>query len=295
MCVGTIERVVHRVAALRPDSLGSPALWSVVPWMARSLRELSTTPFARFVSVLTTIIGIAPSCSDLVRHRSAPGMRRLVWALFNTSLTCVLLAMRVDRFAVLLPLMPAALLAGEVPGPSCWFSIATVFCLFPVLVEEKLGLVYVVSTSVFAATCGICFRRELFYLPLPWVEQADNADPRGIRHGIRMVDATTYLRVALMIAGGIHVFAAVSSSSVSSEGEPALWLRAHYAFSCFFLCLAWMYGNWYQWMLPTEEDQDDLSAFMDRDGDSQDCSGIHHDHQHQQRDRELAVPPKKAD
>ncbi|GBG27436.1 Dolichyl pyrophosphate Man9GlcNAc2 alpha-1,3-glucosyltransferase [Hondaea fermentalgiana] len=253
-CVGVVRRVIRRVAALPQDNVGSPALWSVFPPLTKLANRLPAL-WVRGVGVFTTIAGLAPSCVDLVRRGVAPGMRRLVWALFNSSLTFVLLATRVDRLAVLLPLMPAALLVGEAPGPSCWFSVMAVFTLSPMLVSEGLGLAYIVSTSVFAGTCAICFRREIFYLPLPWVAaRSDAADLDGMRHGMRMVDATGYLRAGGAIALVIHFCAATSSMAGGPGMEQSLWSRAHYSLSCLFLALAWAYGNWYQWMLPSEDE-----------------------------------------
>ncbi len=194
------------------------------------------------------LLGLGPCCYDLVRRGGrAPSVRRLVWACFNCSLTFFLFSYGSEPLAILLPLLPATLLAGEVPGPSCWFSFTAIYSLVPLLYEDRLAIPAVVSTSIFLATSAICFRGELCFLPLPWVDNSSSSkDVVGIRHGIRMVDSTQPLKLALLWVTTIALL------SILLPGLTELWTSLHLLSVNFVLFVAWLYGNWYQWMLAPE-------------------------------------------
>eukprot|EP00516_Mucochytrium_quahogii_P011067 CAMPEP_0203790206 /NCGR_PEP_ID=MMETSP0100_2-20121128/3912_1 /ASSEMBLY_ACC=CAM_ASM_000210 /TAXON_ID=96639 /ORGANISM=" , Strain NY0313808BC1" /LENGTH=549 /DNA_ID=CAMNT_0050693311 /DNA_START=179 /DNA_END=1828 /DNA_ORIENTATION=- len=224
-------------------------IWSVLFGLV-GFETIEKVPF-QVVSCICTMLALGPSCIDIIRRGRAISVRRLLWGVFNSSLTFFLVFYNVQAKVALLPLLPAALLCGEVPGPSCWFSVLVVFSLSPLLVYDKLAVPYVVTTSIFTATNAICFRGECCFLPLPWVHRG-KADSSlvGIRHGIRMIDFSFYLKAAALVAISLHFGAFFLPTPWWS---PNLWVRLHYIYSCILFCLAWMYGNWYQWMLPVDE------------------------------------------
>ncbi len=206
----------------------------------------------RGVTLWPGLVGLVPCCLDLLRHRGRQaGTRRLLWALFNCSLSFYLWSHAAEGPAVLLPLLPAALLVGDVPGPSWWFSLAAAYSLAPLLAGDGLTLPAVVSVTIFAGTNAVCFRGELCFLPLPWVDH-DSASMEGIRHGIRMVDSTAFLRACATFTAALFVLALL--------GPHHLWRGLHHAFIQLFMGAAWFYGTWYQINLPEEEPQLESSS-----------------------------------
>jgi len=205
------------------------------------------------------ILFTLPSCLDLLRRWKEPvSVKRLIWAMFNASLGFSICAIDSFETALLMPLLPVAILVGQVPGPSCWFSMTTTFVLAPMLENDKLALPTVVSLFVFLAINASCFRGELCYLPLPWVKRARRSSGgskediaassfSGIRHGIRMVDLSVFIRVTLafMLVLGI--------CALSLPFLVPIWRRLHQVATYFLLGLAWIYGNWSQWMSAADE------------------------------------------
>jgi len=245
-CRDGIENVFSVVATLPADGNESPAIWSALPPFC-FLRRFLTNRDMLIVSAVSTIIGLVPSLSDLIRHKKSP--RRLVWAMFNCSLTFVLLSHRVDRFSILLPLMPAALLAGEVPGPSTWFSVVAAVSVAPILVEESLALAYSVVLSIFVAVATIIFRKELLFLPVPWQHEKEAGETR---FGIKMLDVSSFLKLSAVVAGVVTALRIIfpgDDNNASASGV-VFWKQLHYACICISLCFTWTYSHFYQLRLP---------------------------------------------
>jgi len=243
-CQRGLSSVLQQVVPITID-ISRASIYSFFPSSFNSFPQDSKI----FLSLALTYAGLLPCCIDFIRKSRSPGVRRLLWGLFNASLTFFIAFFHVHPRGILLPLLPASLLAGEVPGPSCWFSIGAIFSLAPLLFKDNLGIAYFVSTSVFVATSGLCFRREICFLPLPWIETRFYAGDknRDTRYGIRMINVTGTLQVASAIGIFLNI-GLVRSEAANVE----FWESLHNIFAVTFFIAAWFYGNWYQWWIPDD-------------------------------------------
>jgi alpha-1,3-glucosyltransferase len=87
-----------------------------------------------------TVIACAPFC---IAVAIAPTSRLLVLSTAGCALSAYLLSYQVHEKQILIPLMPIALLAKDMPATALWASLTSTFSLFPLLDREGLRLAYI--------------------------------------------------------------------------------------------------------------------------------------------------------
>ncbi len=93
------------------------------------------------LSLATTIASVLPSSAMLLRW---PSRRGFLVSMCASALAFFLFSFQVHEKHILLPLLPAMLLAPELPAASCWFAAVASFSMFPLLERDGLRVPYYV-------------------------------------------------------------------------------------------------------------------------------------------------------
>ncbi|XP_011035057.1 PREDICTED: probable dolichyl pyrophosphate Man9GlcNAc2 alpha-1,3-glucosyltransferase isoform X2 [Populus euphratica] len=113
-------------------------------WCSTSIlikwKRLFTTHSLRFVSLVATILTFLPS---MIQQILAPSSKGFLYGLLNSSLAFYLFSFQVHEKSILLPLLPATLLAMELPGVhSMLLMLCALLSMFPLLCRDKLVVPY---------------------------------------------------------------------------------------------------------------------------------------------------------
>lgn len=118
-------------------------------------KKLFTTQFLRLLSLGATISTCMPSMVQQIR---APSNQGFLYGLLNTSFSFYLFSFQVHEKSILLPLLPASLLAVEEPFLFSWLNHFALLSMFPLLCRDNLILPYMVLYALFIllfyAPCG---------------------------------------------------------------------------------------------------------------------------------------------
>ncbi|KAK1578510.1 hypothetical protein Q3G72_030818 [Acer saccharum] len=109
-------------------------------------KRLFTTPTLKIISLTATVLTCLPS---MVQQLLAPSSKGFLYGLLNSSLSFYLFSFQVHEKSILLPLLPASLLALEEPRPFKWLTHLALFSMFPLLCRDKLILPYVALYALF--------------------------------------------------------------------------------------------------------------------------------------------------
>jgi len=74
--------------------------------------------------------------------------------------------------------------------------------------------------------------------------------PTGMRHGIRMVDSSLFIELAVLWITTLFLMSIVLPSLNH------VWAMLHRISTNLLMCLSLAYGCWYQWMLPQDDHVD---------------------------------------
>lgn len=102
-------------------------------------KRLFTTQSLKFLSLAATLFTCLPS---MVQQIWAPSSEGFLYALLNSSFAFYLFSFQVHEKSILLPLLPASLLALKMPHPFSWLTHYALFSMFPLLCRDKLVLPY---------------------------------------------------------------------------------------------------------------------------------------------------------
>ncbi|XP_061979533.1 probable dolichyl pyrophosphate Man9GlcNAc2 alpha-1,3-glucosyltransferase [Populus nigra] len=113
-------------------------------WCSTSIlikwKRLFTTRSLRFVSLVATILTFLPS---MIQQILAPSSKGFLYGLLNSSFAFYLFSFQVHEKSILLPLLPATLLAMELPGVhSMLLMLCALLSMFPLLCRDKLVVPY---------------------------------------------------------------------------------------------------------------------------------------------------------
>lgn len=113
-------------------------------WCSTSIlikwKRLFTTHSLRFVSLVATILTFLPS---MIQQILAPSSKGFLYGLLNSSFAFYLFSFQVHEKSILLPLLPATLLAMELPGVhSMLLMLCALLSMFPLLCRDKLVVPY---------------------------------------------------------------------------------------------------------------------------------------------------------
>ncbi|KAM7265390.1 hypothetical protein ACFE04_003073 [Oxalis oulophora] len=109
-------------------------------------KKLFTTKSLKLTSFTATILTCLPS---MVQQVLAPSNKGFLYGLLNSSLSFYLFSFQVHEKSILLPLLPASLLAAEIPRPFGWLTDCALFSMFPLLCRDQLNLPYVALFCLF--------------------------------------------------------------------------------------------------------------------------------------------------
>ncbi|KAJ7975731.1 Alpha-1,3-glucosyltransferase [Quillaja saponaria] len=109
-------------------------------------KKLFTTQSLKLISLTATILTCLPS---MVQQIWAPSKKGFLYGLLNSSFSFYLFSFQVHEKSILLPLLPASLLALEVPLIFMWLTQFAMLSMFPLLCRDKLVPAYVSLFALF--------------------------------------------------------------------------------------------------------------------------------------------------
>ncbi|KAI4389311.1 hypothetical protein MLD38_001548 [Melastoma candidum] len=119
-------------------------------WCATSIlikwKRLFTTPMLKVFSLTSTLSACLPS---MIMQIYSPSSQGFLYALFNSSLSFYLFSFQVHEKSILLPLLPASLLAVDEPSLYKWFAYYALLSMFPLLLRDGLVLAYAALSGLF--------------------------------------------------------------------------------------------------------------------------------------------------
>lgn len=224
--VQSVMEVIHRLA---PFERGVFEDYVANFWCSTSMlikwKRIFTISTMRFICSIATILAFFPS---FVQQIKSPSDLGFLYSLLNSSFSFYLFSYQVHEKSILLPLLPASLLALEEPTLFGWLIHCSLLSMYPLLCRDKLLLQYGSVLALFAL---------LFYAP------------HGKQH-IR-VDESSTKRMALLTLGLIcsAVLHLVYLGLEPPKRYPFLFeaLIMSFCFSQFVIFS--VYTNIKQWML----------------------------------------------
>ncbi|EXB51439.1 putative dolichyl pyrophosphate Man9GlcNAc2 alpha-1,3-glucosyltransferase [Morus notabilis] len=109
-------------------------------------KRLFTTPSLKLLSFCATISACLPS---MFQQIWAPSKQGFLYGLLNSAFSFYLFSFQVHEKSILLPLLPASLLAIEEPFVHSWMTHYALFSMFPLVVRDKLVLPYIALSPLF--------------------------------------------------------------------------------------------------------------------------------------------------
>ncbi|KAG6532925.1 hypothetical protein ZIOFF_006784 [Zingiber officinale] len=218
--------VIHRLA---PFERGVFEDYVANFWCSTSMlikwKRIFTISTMRFICSIATILAFFPS---FVQQIKSPSDLGFLYSLLNSSFSFYLFSYQVHEKSILLPLLPASLLALQEPTLFGWLINCSLLSMYPLVCRDKLSLQYGSVLALFAL---------IFYAP------------HGKQHG--RVDKSSTKRVALLTVGLIcsAVLHLVYLGLEPPKRYPFLFeaLIMSFCFSQFVIYT--VYTNIKQWML----------------------------------------------
>ncbi|KAJ1405375.1 Glycosyl transferase, ALG6/ALG8 [Sesbania bispinosa] len=119
-------------------------------WCATSVlikwKRLFTTESLKLLSFTATIITCLPS---MVQQIKSPSNRGFLYGLLSSSFSFYLFSFQVHEKSILLPLLPATLLALEEPFMFRWFMQFAMLSMFPLICRDGLVVPYLALLALF--------------------------------------------------------------------------------------------------------------------------------------------------
>ncbi|CBJ33201.1 Dolichyl pyrophosphate Man9GlcNAc2 alpha-1,3-glucosyltransferase, family GT57 [Ectocarpus siliculosus] len=125
-------------------------LWFCLDVVFKLRRRLPVPQLAK-LALASTLSLLVPVGAELLRPGRSPTARRLVLALFNSSMAFFLCSFQVHEKSLLLPLCPLAFLWRDAPLFTTWLQVIGVFSMKPLLAREGLLVPCVVCTLLYVA------------------------------------------------------------------------------------------------------------------------------------------------
>lgn len=128
----------------------------VIKW-----KRLFTIHYLKSLSLITTVSAFLPS---LIQQIKAPSDHGFLYALLNSSFSFYLFSYQVHEKSILLPLLPASLLAIQEPLLFGWSVYYALLSMYPLLSRDRLVLQYMALLALFGlifySPGGQCNTRE---------------------------------------------------------------------------------------------------------------------------------------
>ncbi|KAK3012534.1 hypothetical protein RJ639_009107 [Escallonia herrerae] len=115
-------------------------------------KRLFTMRSLKLLSLAATVSTCLPS---MVQQLRAPSKQGFLYALLNSAFSFYLFSFQVHEKSILLPLLPASLLALEEPFLIPWLTHYALFSMFPLLCRDNLILPYFALYGIFILLCHV--------------------------------------------------------------------------------------------------------------------------------------------
>ncbi|KAG9443447.1 hypothetical protein H6P81_014787 [Aristolochia fimbriata] len=146
----SVDAVMEVLSRLAPFERGIYEDYVANFWCSTSIfikwKRLFPTQTLKLFSFGATLLGAFPSMVQQIR---APSDRGFLFALLNSSFSFYLFSFQVHEKSVLLPLLPASLLALDEPVIFKWLIYYAMFSMFPLLCRDQLVVPYVALLALF--------------------------------------------------------------------------------------------------------------------------------------------------
>ncbi len=196
-------------------------------------RSRFAPPVLARAAAALSLLACAPSVAQQILRPSARG---LLFGMLNAALAAFLLGFQVHEKSILLPLLPAALLAVDEPRLLRLFGPLAAFSMFPLLRFEQLHRAYAVCMAALLAVGGLPSAQRK--------EAAATAASRGLPRAAWVAWGVT----AAAGAAALHAAYAVPAPATL----PHLHAAGISAFSAAQFVAIAVYANVRQWQLPAD-------------------------------------------
>ncbi|KAJ0868981.1 putative dolichyl-P-Glc:Man(9)GlcNAc(2)-PP-dolichol alpha-1,3-glucosyltransferase [Helianthus annuus] len=188
---------------------------------------LFTTQSLKLLCLFMTVCSCLPSMFLQIR---APSTRTFLYGLLNSAFSFYFFSFQVHEKSVLLPLLPASILAIEEPFIFQWFTHFALLSMFPLLCRDKLLLPYIALYGIFIF---------IYYTP-----NGKPDTPNPPRSWSRVT--SFYVVFLLFVSFVLHVI----YLTVDPPKKYPFLFEAIIMLLCFsqFVLVA-VYTNWKQWIL----------------------------------------------
>ncbi|KAL0013247.1 hypothetical protein SO802_000316 [Lithocarpus litseifolius] len=109
-------------------------------------KRIFTIQSLKLLSLGATVSTCLPS---MVQQIWAPSNQGFLYGLLNSAFSFYMFSFQVHEKSILLPLLPASLLALEEPFLLKWITLYALFSVFPLLCRDKLILPYIAVSALF--------------------------------------------------------------------------------------------------------------------------------------------------
>lgn len=109
-------------------------------------KRLFSIPCLKTLSLFATVSSFIPS---LIQQIKAPSNDGFLYALLNSSFAFYLLSYQVHEKSILMPLLPATLLANQEPLLFGWTMVYALLSMFPLIFRDGLVVQYVALLALF--------------------------------------------------------------------------------------------------------------------------------------------------
>lgn len=199
-------------------------------WCATSVlikwKRLFTTPSLKLLSLTMTVSSCLPSMFLQIR---SPSNRGFLYGLLNSAFSFYLFSFQVHEKSILLPLLPATILALEEPFVFQWFTQFALLSMFPLLIRDKLLLPYIALYGIFI-----------------FVYYAPNGKPDTPKNRFSSHLTSFLISFILFLSFVLHII----YLTVNPPKKYPFLFEAVIMLLCFsqFVLVA-VYSNWKQWIL----------------------------------------------
>ncbi|EYU44642.1 hypothetical protein ABFS82_08G071900 [Erythranthe guttata] len=146
----SVDGVLEVLSRLAPFERGIYEDYVANFWCTTSIavkwKRLFTTQSMKLLSLTATVSTCLPSMIQLIR---SPTRRGFLLGLINCSLSFYLFSFQVHEKSILLPILPASLLAFEEPFVFQWLIYYALLSMFPLLRRDDLVLPYAALYALF--------------------------------------------------------------------------------------------------------------------------------------------------
>ncbi|CAN0002045.1 unnamed protein product [Ectocarpus fasciculatus] len=237
-CLSSMAQVAVRLfpfsRGLFEDKVAN--LWFCLDVVFKLRRRLPVPQLAK-LALATTLSLLVPVGAELLRPGRAATARRLVLALFNSSMAFFLCSFQVHEKSLLLPLCPLAFLWRDAPLFTTWLQVIGVFSMKPLLAREGLLVPCVVCTLLYVAA-------SVVLTPLGGDEGESAAS--SFPYGRYLTRARLGVMAALSL-GGMVLLLALEVAVAPPAALPYLHPTLNAMYSCANLTAAYGIGVWWQW------------------------------------------------